>query len=205
MDFAAAADRLREPQRELPARAARRASTGEAEILFGLGEIVAHGFYLSADAPAANRRVRMLDESESGFGLEGESVDCGHVAVGDLVGIRLREGEAPVLCCIARRIPCGEGKVRFGAYRLSSPNQPARVVALDRPGAPSAPLMFVPGADASGRHDGFLVSDITFEKGERIEIAAESLRLTLRLSGVRKRGSGWVLAGYEVVDVGVRP
>jgi hypothetical protein len=173
-------------------------------MLVGLREIITRGFSPADVEAQATRRVRMLDESDSGFGLEGDKSDCGEVGVGDLVGMRLRDGEPPVLCYVSRRLTVEDcPTVRFGLQRLSSATQPMKVLALNQPGAPPTPLMFVPGADSNGRHDGFIVSDTTFEKGDRIEVEAASLRLTLRFNRVRERGRGWVLAGYEVVDVGV--
>jgi hypothetical protein len=224
---------LRDSRVEPVTRAARRPGAARAEMLVGLGEIIARGFSAPAPVPSplslaakdgirtiearrvsdrdelpnvyeqVRRCVQLVDESDSGFLLEGDMVDCGEVAVADLVGLRFGESETPLLCCVTRRIPAAaDGKVRFGVTRISSATVPVQVVAVDEPGVPSAPLVFVPGADSSGRHDGFLVSDITFEKGDRIELEAESVNFTLKFNRVRERGRGWVLAGYEVVGVG---
>ena len=224
---------LRDSHREPVTRAARRPAKGGVEILVGLGEILARGFSASPKAPVsvslaarnglrtqesslsaerdglpnegeqARQRARLVDESDSGFGLEGAAAETGRLAVGDLVGLRFQDGELPVLCRVAHRSACAEdGRVRFGVARMSSARVPMPLVTTDQPGVPSAPLMFVPGGDASGRHDGFLVSDVTFEKGGRVEVVAESLNFTVKFNRVRSRGRGWVLAGYEVVGVG---
>jgi hypothetical protein len=213
-------------------RAVRRPATGSVEILVGLGEILARGFAAAQKAPVSvslatrnglrteeplpaherdgasnandpvRQRAQLVDESDSGFGLESEAAETGRVAVGDLVGMRLQPGEAPLICSVARRACAGNGRVRLGLARISSAKLPMALVTTDQPGVPSAPLMFVPGRDASGRHDGFLVSDVTFEKGGRIEVVAEALTFTVKFNRVRSRGRGWVLAGYEVVSVG---
>ena len=223
---------LQDARRERVTRAVRRPATGNVEILVGLGEILSRGFSSTPPVPVsvslatrnglrtqehrlaregdgipkanehARQRAQLVDESDSGFCFEGSLAETGRMAVGDLVGIRFHEGEAPVLCSIARRAPAENGRIRFGVARISSATVPMALVTTDQPGVPSAPLMFVPGRDSSGRHDGFIVSDATFEKGGRIEVVAESLTFTVKFNRVRSRGAGWVLAGYEVVSVG---
>lgn len=149
------------------------------------------------------RLVRVVDESDTGLGLEGDMADCGHVCAGDLVGMRLHEDGPLVLGRVARSIPGRHATVSIGVHRLTSASHPMDVLPIGEADEGHAPL-YVPGLEPSGTHDGFLVSDAVFTKGGRIGVAVESMRYTLRFNRVRERGRGWVLAGFEVTDVATR-
>lgn len=149
------------------------------------------------------RQVRIVDESDTGLGIEGNKADCEQVCAGDLVGMRLQDGGPLVLGRVARSIPGRHGKVSIGVHRLTSSSRPVDVLPIDEP-AEGRALLYVPGQEPSGTQDGFLVSEAVFAKGGRIGVAVESLRYTLRFNRVRERGRGWVLAGFEVTDVATR-
>ncbi len=149
------------------------------------------------------RQVRVVDESDTGLGLEGNKADCGQVCAGDLVGMRLREDGPLVLGRVARIIPGRHAAVSIGVHRLTSASRPMDVLPIDEAGEGHA-LLYVPGLEPSGTDDGFLVSDAVFTKGGRIGVAVESMCYTLRFNRVRERGRGWVLAGFEVTDVATR-
>jgi hypothetical protein len=222
--------RLRESRAEPVARAARRPEREVVEVHVGLPEIVARGFSPMPPAPSAvalaasggqlaakrpkeydnalggiyepaRRHARLVDRSESGFGLEGDSADFGQVTVGDLVGLRL-QGDGPlVLGRVARSVVDRPGSMRIGVQRLTSISRPADVESIDDAGLPHATLLFVPGGERDGTQDGFLVSEIAFGRGGRIAVAAGGNRYTLRFNRVRQRGRGWVLAGFAVTGV----
>lgn len=225
---------LRESRSEPVTRAARRPAARMVEMHVGVAEVMARAFSPPAPVPPAislatqagkaveaprrdreydvalgeiydpvRRLVRVVDESDTGLGMEGNKADCGHVCAGDLVAMRLRDGGPLVLGRVARSIPAGHGKVSVGVHRLTSASRPVDVLPIDEPGHGHA-LLYVPGLEPSGTHDGFLVSDAVFAKGGRIGVAVESLRYTLRFNRVRERGRGWVLAGFEVTDVTTR-
>ena len=221
---------LRESRAEPVARAARRLGRDVVEMYVGVTEIVARGFSPMPPAPSAvalaasggqlaakrvkeydtalgeiyqpvRRRARMVDRSESGFGLEGDSADCGQVTVGDLVGLRLLEDGPLVLGRVARSVLERPGSIRIGVHRLTSLSRPVDAASIDDAGAPHATLLFVPGRERDGTQDGFLISEIAFARGGRIAVDVEGNRYTLRFNRVRQRGRGWVLAGFAVTGV----
>ncbi len=53
----------------------------------------------------ACRRVTLTNVSETGLGLEGSQADCGALAVGDLVGVRISPSEPLVIGKVMRCIP----------------------------------------------------------------------------------------------------
>ena len=147
------------------------------------------------------RTVRVLDESDSGFAVEGALADCGQVSVRDLVGVRLRADGPLVIGRVARISPSARGRVLIGVKQLSRASREVETFALDEPGATPAALLFLPGAERSGTQDGFLLSEAQFTRNSRIEVAVEEARFILRFNRVRERGRGWILAGFVVVEV----
>lgn len=221
---------LRESRAEPVARAPRHPGRDVVQMYVGVTEIVARGFSPMPPAPSAvalaasggqrtakrekeydaalggiyqpaRRHVRVVDRSESGFGLEGSSADCGQVTVGDLVGLRLQADGPLVLGRVARCVLERPGSVRMGVHRLTSTSRPVDVESIDDTGLPHTTLLFVPGHERDGTQDGFLVSESAFARGGRIAVAVEGNRYTLRFNRVRQRGRGWVLAGFGVTGV----
>lgn len=147
------------------------------------------------------RTVVVADASATGFGIEGDARDLGTVAIGELVALRFDTAAALEICKVVRHVPVpGSTRNFVGLQRISSS---ARLVNLQWPGAPtsreaqvSAP--FVPGSDASGRLDGWLVSEREFASLSSLDVDARGRRYTVRFSRIRDRGAGWVLAGFEV-------
>lgn len=181
--------------------AACRAANKAIEMRVGLAEIISHGATCESPRPS----IRLVDESDTGFGIEGDKADWGHVAVGDIVGIHLKDGEPPVLGAVALNISSTPGKVRIGVHRLTSSARAVEVMPVEGRGQAHGSLIFVPGQERGGTQDGLLVSEAAFAKGGWIEVAAESLHFTLRLDRALRRGRGWVLAGFEVTGISAEP
>ena len=151
---------------------------------------------------AERRLMRLIDESDTGLGLEGPEAACGAIAAGDLVAVRLSASEPLVLGKVVRSVASKTpGNVLVGVRRLSAAPQ---LIELEREAgarpAESLTLMFVPGQDSSGRHDACLVSERDFAERTPLSTLAGDRLFRLRLNRARERGRGWVLAGFEVVS-----
>jgi hypothetical protein len=150
------------------------------------------------------RMVRVANVSETGFGIEGDELDCGSIAVDDVVALRLEAGSPLEICKVVRSVPAAiAGRVWIGVRRLSAR---ARRIEVVQPSALSRrereqTLAFVPGEDASGRHDACLVSERAFAEGAALNAAVGECVYTFRFNRARERGRGWVLAGFEIVGV----
>ncbi|QJR15484.1 hypothetical protein [Usitatibacter palustris] len=150
------------------------------------------------------RKVHVTNESATGFGIEGEQDNLGHFLVGDLVALRFDDGRALEICKVARRSPTptpGSTRICVGLSRLSSE---AHLVDLTSPEVSrgreaTEKLAFIPGSDASGRHDAWLVSEREFASRNTLAAGVGNRRFELRFNRVRDRGPGWVLAGFEVL------
>ena len=220
---------LRQSRREPVARPARRPAGRSVEVHVGLAEIMARGFATAAPVAAlvafdgqatsparalrerdvamgeiyeARRRMMHLaDESDTGLGLEGAIAECGAIAAGDLVAVRLSRDEPLVIGKVARSVPSkSPGRAFLGVRRMSAAAQvlDVRREPVDRPAQDTA-VVYVPGADSSGRHDACLVSERTFAQRSTIAAIADGMQFDFRLNRVRERGRGWVLAGFEVI------
>ena len=150
------------------------------------------------------RMVRVANVSETGFGIEGDECDCGSIAVGDVVALRLEAGSPLEICKVVRIVPTPvAGRVWIGVRRLSARARPIEVV---QPSAQSQrereqTLAFVPGEDESGRHDACLVSERAFADGAPLDAYVGDCVYTFRFNRPRERGRGWVLAGFEIAGV----
>jgi hypothetical protein len=60
--------------------------------------------------------------------------------------------------------------------------------------------IFVPGADASGSRDTFIVPFRLLESRACFHVARGGRDFALEFNRVRKRGRGWAQAGFEMVD-----
>jgi hypothetical protein len=60
--------------------------------------------------------------------------------------------------------------------------------------------VFAPGADASGRHDSFVVPYRLLEAKARFFVSRGGREYAFELNRVRRRGRGWAMAGFEMVD-----
>lgn len=146
------------------------------------------------------RVVRVLDASESGFGLEGDIASCGGLVKGDLVAIRIGAEGALEIGKVERCIPASSaGRVVVGVRRLTS--RARKLLLSPRSagyGARPMEQVFVPGDDAGGRFDAWLVAERDFELRTTFEAPVGDRTYALRMNRCRDRGRGWVLAGFEV-------
>jgi hypothetical protein len=148
------------------------------------------------------RMVRVANVSETGFGIEGDEVDCGSIAVGDVVALRLEAGAPLEICKVVRSAP-GAAAVRkwIGVRRISAR---ARQIEVVQPSAASErdrvqTLLFVPGEDESGQHDACLVPDRSYAERAPLEASVGDCVYTFRFNRPRDSGRGWVLAGFEIL------
>jgi hypothetical protein len=142
------------------------------------------------------RHVRLLDESETGWGLEGGTKDCSAIAAGDLVALRLASDEPLAVGRVVRGAPSkSAGRVVLGVRKVTDS---VRHVAMMRPNGEVVPLIFAPGREASGRHDAYLVAESTYESREALRATLGGTTFTIRFNRIRERGRGWILAGFEV-------
>lgn len=222
---------LRDALRPAAPRAERIACGVEAELFVGLAEVQGRALDPAAPPPArialaaseghrtTERRererdngidsvyeiercmVEVVDESATGFGLEGDAGRCAAVAKGDIVALRLSPQRPFELGKVERCAPSGRpGRVVIGVRKLSAA---ARRVALSsggRRGAARRTAIFVPGEDRGGRQDAWLVSESGFDVRSEFEACVGERIYRLRLNRVRERGRGWVLAGFEVLE-----
>lgn len=221
---------LRTSTRTSTARAQRKPTDRIVELHVGLTEITAQGS-ASAPSRAATivlaakngvtrnavrerdqaidgiydravRQVTLANVSETGLGLEGSQADCGALGIGELVGLRIAPFEPLVIGRVIRSIPATTpGRVIVGVSRLTSGARRVEVTASASRGARVTPMLYVPGDDASGAHDAYLVGDRTFAEGGSFEVDAGDNFYRFRFNRVRGRGRGWVLAGFEILAV----
>jgi hypothetical protein len=164
------------------------------------------------------RDVCVRDVSASGVGLEGDASQCRDLCIGDVVALRLSPDGPLELGKVARRVLAGDearvtigvqrahitsaGRVVIGVRQLSpSVRRLAVTPASANPGRRPEQMLFVPGADPSGRQDAFLVAESAPIQGQVFDTEVDGRIFTLRLNRVRDRGRGWLLAGFEITGV----
>ena len=216
---------LRPADGDAPQRAPREQQAGlRLEVWIGLSEILARGVGVGTEtgryralqmndpaieqqsrqrfADAARRYLWMSDSSATGFGFEALESDAAGIEVGDLIGWRKGLGGAIILGKIMRRMPSSNsGQVFIGVQLLTENAVPMplhQVVTFDN-GMADGTYMFVPGDDDSGRHDGFVISEKTFELQATYNAHVGQDHFSLKFNRVRSRGRGWILAGFEIV------
>lgn len=192
------ADPYSSPALSAPRRAPRRNRRRSVEIQLGLEEILARGFLRTDRGP--QRHMRIVDQSETRLGIEGPLADCAGMAAGDLIGIRLRAGEALLLGRVMRSVAANDGvHMLIGVQLLNSASRPAEMMDAEAAGSAAAPILFVPGLEPGGSHAGFLFPEAGHAVGEEIQVQAGSHCFNVRFDRIRERGRGWALAGFEVL------
>jgi len=205
-------------------------STASVELWVGLGEILVRGLNaLTPETPAhvltvkttlsdtqrirqvqfldefesPRRFVRVVDASDSGYGIEATEEEARGIGVGDLVGMRLSDEQRCVLGRVARRVP-GQypGKVVIGVNALCTQPRALTLSRRDRQGRLDDDELFihVPGADASGAQDAFVVHEKVLNEPEAYEAMLGEERFTLQFNRLRRKGRGWALAGFEILE-----
>lgn len=216
---------FRFPEGEAPQRAPRQSASGaRIEVWVGLAEVLSRGIGVGSEtgryraldlgdpsidlharkryAESQKRYLWIADASASGYGFEALESDAAGIEVGDLLGWRRAPGTPIVLGQVIRRLPSAtSGQVFLGVRLLTESSQALRlsqVIAFDN-GAADGTYLFVPGDDDSGRHDAFLVSESTYELRATYRAHVGSASYTLKFNRVRRKGRGWLLAGFEIV------
>ena len=156
--------------------------------------------YESADP--SKRFLWLSDTSATGCGFEALDSDANGVQVGDLLGWRCQASGPITLGQVIRRLPSTtDGQVFLGVRLLTECGLPftlARADAFDS-GSADTTFLFVPGDDASGRRDAFLLAESTFQQQYSYHARTGDEAYTLKFNRVRDKGRGWILAGFEVV------
>jgi len=204
------------------ARAPREpAEATQVEAWVGLGEVthaleteVRAGIAPAEDPPGTahrdkydevydrpRRMVRLMDASDTGWLIEAADAAAAPLVVGELLALRFHAGTPLVLACVVRCVRQAESATLLvGLERLSNPGLPLRPCALRTEHGLEGTYVFVPGEDSSGRQDAFVVPYRLLESSERFFVRHGGHDFALGFNRVRRRGRGWALAGYEMVD-----
>jgi hypothetical protein len=227
----AIASELAESLPGAPATAERHVASVIAEVHVGLAEILKHAFTPGApievaeamkmmDAGAkgskargaafdavyerARRLLHLIDLSDSGLGLEGKEAAAAGIQLGDIVALRIVPLASLSIGKVTRSLPAAANSAacELGVRLLSNRPRLLEVRNAGEPATtPSFPLAYVPGDDPSGRHDAFLVGERMFAEGKPLETRIGENTYRFCFNRVRDRGPGWILAGFEILDL----
>jgi hypothetical protein len=158
-----------------------------------------HAALALANDPS-RRFLWLVDVSDSGLGFEALGSDALGIDVGDILGWRKAPAEPCAIGRVARRMPgSSPGQVYLGVQLLTADARAVKLVELAGERELSeGPHIFVPGDDASGRRDAFLMSESRHRDGQVFRARSDDDVFLVRMNRVRMRGRGWVLAGFEV-------
>ena len=151
------------------------------------------------------RFLRLVDVSDTGYGLEASDAEAFGIGVGDLVGMKLSDDEPCVLGRVARRVPGPHaGKVVIGVDALCTRPRALTLSRRERQNRTDDDELFiyVPGGDASGAQDAFVVHEKLLNETGAHEAMLGENRFTLQFNRVRRKGRGWALAGFEILEAG---
>jgi hypothetical protein len=218
---------LRGVRREPASRAHREAWSAAAELHVGIAEITARAFTATQANGARiydvmRRKVRVVDVSASGLGLEGDLAGCGEIVVGDVVALRLTPDGPVELGKVARRARADDGgRVHIGVPGATGSPEAGILVGVRQlskavrrlsvtysagtASARSEQMLFVAGEDASGRNDAFLVAESAIADRRPFVAEVDGQSFTMGLNRVRDRGRGWALAGFEIFAMAKTP
>jgi hypothetical protein len=160
-------------------------------------------FQFSDEYESSRRFLRLADVSDTGFGIEANEKEAAGIAVGDLLGMRLSDEEPCVLGRVVRRVPGQvEGQVVIGVRAISNSPQALTLSRTQRQGRPDDEGLFiyVPGDDDSGAQDAFLIPEKLLQEQTSHETCIGDDVFTLQFNRVRRKGRGWALAGYEILE-----
>lgn len=154
------------------------------------------------NADPSRRYLWLSDTSATGCGFEALDTDASGIEIGELIGWR-RAASGPItLGRVIRRLPSTTaGQVFLGVQLLTEMGLPfalTRADAFDRASAENT-FLFVPGDDASGRRDAFLLPESRFQQQHSNHARTGDEAYTVKFNRVRDKGRGWILAGFEVV------
>jgi hypothetical protein len=152
---------------------------------------------------STRRLLRLADVSATGYGFDATEKEATGIGVGDLVGIHLSEDEPCVLGRVVRRVPGQiEGQVTLGVLAISKSPQALTLSRTQRQGRPDDDEVFiyVPGGDHSGAQDAFLVPEKILQEQIPQDTRLGEDMFTIQFNRVRRKGRGWALAGFEILD-----
>jgi len=155
------------------------------------------------EAETSHRMLRLVDASETGFGFEATEKEASGMGVGDLVGLRMSDLEPCVLGRVVRRVPGQvEGKLSIGVQAIARKPQAITLTRTQPQGRPddADTYVFVSGACESGAQDAFLVPEKIAIDGNTHDAQLGEDVFTLQFNRVRRKGRGWALAGFEIVQ-----
>jgi hypothetical protein len=154
------------------------------------------------NADPAKRYLWLSDTSATGRGFEALEADAAGIELGDLVGWRRAASGPMMLGRVIRRLPSAtQGQVFLGVQLLTETALPFRLARADAfdCGSADTTFLFVPGDDASGRRDAFLLPETTYQQQYSYHALTGDEAYTIKFNRVRNKGRGWILAGFEVV------
>jgi hypothetical protein len=157
----------------------------------------------SDEYESARRSLRLTDVSDTGFGFEATEKEASSIAVGDLLGLRMSDEEPCVLGRVVRRVPGQvEGQVIIGVRSISNSPQALTLSRKERQNRSDddAVFIYVPGNEGSGAQDAFLVPEKVLQEQATHETIIGDDQFTLQFNRVRRKGRGWALAGFEILD-----
>jgi hypothetical protein len=152
---------------------------------------------------SSRRLLRLADVSETGYGFDATEKEATGIGVGDLVGMRLSDEEPCVLGRVVRRVPGQiEGQVTVGVLAISKYPQAITLSRTQPQGRPDDEEVFiyVPGGDDSGAQDAFLVPEKILQEQTSHDTRLGEDRFTIQFNRVRRKGRGWAMAGFEILD-----
>ena len=157
----------------------------------------------SDEYESTRRFLRLADVSDAGYGIEASEKESSGITVGELVALRISDEEPCVLGRVVRRVPGAvEGQVVIGVRAISNAPRAITLSRTQRQGRPDddAVFIYVPGGDDSGAQDAFLVPEKLVQEQASREAAIGDDVFTLQFNRVRRKGRGWALAGFEILD-----
>ena len=189
--------------RGLKGHAASSAATLSTKASDALSDTQRLRAYQFSDEYESSRRFpRLADVSDTGFGIEASEKDAAGIAVGDVLGLRLSDEEPCVLGRVVRRVAGEvEGQVVIGLRALCNSPQALTLSRTEPQGRPDDDdvFIYVPGGDG-GAQDAFLVPEKFLAEESSRQTAIGDDLFTLKFNRVRRKGRGWALAGFEILD-----
>ena len=207
------------------ARAGREAHAGlRVEVWVGIAEILANGMSVGIETgrwrvvdlqdpsieeqrrarfgESTKRYLWQVDTSATGCGFQALDTDANGISLGDVIGWRRVPGGPVSVGYVARRQRDAAGQVFIGVRLLTHAALPNKLSSgIARDAEEGRATLFVPGDDASGRGDGFLIPDGEYETRIARTVHTPQGKFRVRLNRIRSRGRGWLLAGFEVTPV----
>ena len=201
----------------------QRVAGARVEVWVGLQEIIARGVGIGAEtgrwrvidlsgsaieqharsrySEASRRYLWLADASANGIGFQALAADATGIEIGELLGWRRIEGGPLALAQVVRKRASPDGQVFLGVRVITENALATKLseVTAFANGICDALYLYIPGDDASGCRDSFIVSASGYDPRSSYRARAAGENFTLRFNRVRRSGRGWLLAGFELV------